>query len=96
MPRWENTFSAPAEGDSISYSAVRSLRSALPKGPFLGNFRLAGNPPARPASAMIPIILSLVAALIARYPFAVVAAHFPLLFRSNPQPAVSQSVQVHT
>ena len=41
------------------------------------------------------IILSLVAALIARYPFAV-AARSPLLFRSNPQPAVSQSVQVHT
>src|SRR5712691_10396095 len=42
------------------------------------------------------LALSLVAALIARYPFAVAAARSPLLFRSNPQPAVSQSVQVHT
>jgi hypothetical protein len=41
------------------------------------------------------IILAFVAALIARYPFAV-AARLPSLFRSNPQPAVSQSVQVHT
>ena len=47
------------------------------------------------ALAMILIILSLVAALIARHPFA--AAFRSLsLFRSNPQPAVSQSVQVHT
>jgi hypothetical protein len=46
--------------------------------------------------AMILIILSLVAAaLIAGYPFAV-AARSPSSFRSNPQPAVSQSVQVHT
>jgi hypothetical protein len=45
---------------------------------------------------MILIILSLVAALIARHPFAVVARSPLLLFRSNPQPAVSQSVQVHT
>ena len=39
-------------------------------------FRVADNPPARPASAMILIILSLIilAALIARYPFAVAAA----------------------
>jgi hypothetical protein len=36
-----------------------------------------------------------VAALIARYPFAV-AARSPSLFRSKSQPAVSQSVQVHT
>lgn len=38
--------------------------------------------------------LTLMSALIARYPFAV-AARLPLLFRSNPRPAVSQSVQVH-
>ena len=36
-------------------------------------FGVAGNPPARPVSAMIPIVLSFVAALIARYPFAVAA-----------------------
>jgi hypothetical protein len=30
------------------------------------------------------IILSLMAALIVRYPFAVAAARLPLLFRSNP------------
>src|SRR5207245_6244903 len=41
--------------------------------------------------AMILIILSLVAALIARYPFAV-AARSPSSSRSNPQPAVSQAL----
>jgi hypothetical protein len=46
------------------------------------------------ALAMKLIILSLVAALIARYPF-VAAALSPSSFRSNPQPAVSQSVRVH-
>jgi hypothetical protein len=40
-------------------------------------------------------ILSLMAALIARHPFAFAAAHSLLLFRSNPQPAVSQPVPVH-
>lgn len=44
---------------------------------------------------VILIILSLVPALIASYPFAA-AARSPLLFRSNPQPGVSQSVQVRT
>jgi hypothetical protein len=47
------------------------------------------------ALTMILIIFPLVAALIARYPF-VAAARSPSSFRSNPQPAVSQSVQVHT
>jgi hypothetical protein len=45
--------------------------------------------------AMILIILSLVAALTAGYPF-VAAARSPSSFRSNPQPAVSQSAQVRT
>jgi hypothetical protein len=48
------------------------------------------------SKAIMLIILSLVAALIARYPFAVAAARSSSSFRSNPQPAVSQSVQVHT
>ena len=42
------------------------------------------------------IVLSLVPALIASYPFAVAAARSPLSFRSNPQSPVSQSVQVRT
>ncbi len=41
--------------------------------------------------AMLLIILSLMVALIARYPF-VAAARSPLLFRSNPQSVVSQSI----
>jgi hypothetical protein len=41
------------------------------------------------------IRVSLVAFLIARFPFAV-AARSPSSFRSTPQPAVSQSAQVHT
>src|SRR5258708_9388927 len=40
-------------------------------------------------------ILSLVAALIARYPFAVAAARSPSSSRLCPQPGVSQPVQVH-
>jgi len=44
------------------------------------NFRVADNPPARPAAAMILIILPLVGALIARHPFAV-AARSPSSFR---------------
>jgi len=39
---------------------------------------------------------TLVDTLIVRYPFAVAAARSPLLCRSNPSPAVSQPVQVHT
>jgi hypothetical protein len=44
---------------------------------------------------IISLGLSLVAAIIARYPFAA-AARSLSVFRSNPQLAVSQSVQVRT
>jgi hypothetical protein len=43
----------------------------------------------------LSLVRSFVAGLIARCPFAVVAARSPLLFRLYPRPAVSQSVQVH-
>ncbi len=47
-------------------------------------------------SLLLSLLLFLAAALIARYPFAVAAARSPLSLRSNPQPGVSQPVQVHT
>ena len=68
--------------------------------PLVIGFLASGHPenhrPLGQPLVMILIILSLVAALIARYPFVVAAARSPSSFRSNPQPAVSQSVQVHT
>jgi hypothetical protein len=55
-------------------------KPTLPTNRFLNNFRIADNPPAAPAPAMIliipsVIILAFVAALIARCHFAVAARY---------------------
>ena len=62
---------------------------------YPGALRVADNPPARPASAMILIILSLVTTLIARYPLAV-AARSPSSFRLYPPLDVSRLFHTST
>jgi len=62
-----------ARNDAGQKSASRRSSIDLPEARLWITSGLPDDPPTRPAPAMILIILSLVAALIARYPFAVAA-----------------------
>jgi hypothetical protein len=69
----------PFSGKSDSRPSAATVRFDYFRGALQDNFCIADNPPGRPASAMMPTIVSLVAALSARSAFA--AARFPSSFR---------------
>jgi hypothetical protein len=69
----------PFSGKSNRRPSAATVRFDYFRGALQDNFCVADNPPARPASAMTPTIVSLVAAFSARSAFA--AARFPSSFR---------------